>query len=450
MVAILVLGDFLLAVLAVSAGYAARWQFFPGIKEFFFSHGHRAVLFAVVIVIASFTVELYDREKNRRRVEILFRISISIGLTLFALSALFYLLRPFQLFRGELAFTLVFFAVFQFSWHAGCRLFLALPQMAKRVLILGTGPLADSIGKVLAGNGYSHVFLGYVSCQGGIHAVPPQEVVNNGEKIIETVRRQKADQLVVSLSERRGVFPLQDVLTCKMSGVEVVDAPSFYESLTGKILIENINPSWFIFNDGFRATSYRTIFKRPFDVVLALTGLIVCLPLFLILPILIALDSRGPIFYRQVRFGKDEKEFTLYKFRTMQNDAEKDTGAVWAQEDDPRITRAGRFLRKTRLDEIPQLFNVLRGDMSLVGPRPERPEFVESLKEQIPYYTERHFVKPGVTGWAQVKYPYGASVDDSMEKLRYDLYYIKRLSANLDFMIIVDTVRVVLFGRGGR
>jgi sugar transferase (PEP-CTERM system associated) len=220
--------------------------------------------------------------------------------------------------------------------------------------------------------------------------------------------------------------------------------------MTGKLLLENITPSWFIFSDGFRITAPVRLIKRITDVLFSAAGLVLVLPLFPLFALAIRLDSPGPIFFRQVRVGEREKNFSLYKFRTMGEDAEKGTGAVWAQEKDSRVTRVGNFFRKSRIDEIPQLFNVLMGNMSLVGPRPERPEFIEKLKEVIPYYSERHFVKPGVTGWAQVRYPYGASVEDALEKLRYDLYYIKNLSITFDLMIILETVKVVLFRRGGR
>jgi sugar transferase (PEP-CTERM system associated) len=232
--------------------------------------------------------------------------------------------------------------------------------------------------------------------------------------------------------------------------VKVVDAPSFYEEVTGKLLLENITPSWFIFSHGFRITLLLRIVKRIIDVSLSLAGLLMFLPFFPLIALLIRLDSPGPVFFGQERVGENERNFTVYKFRTMRQDAESSTGAVWAQKNDPRVTRLGRFLRKCRIDEIPQLVNVLLGEMSLVGPRPERPEFVDRLKEVVPYYSERHFVKPGITGWAQVCYPYGASVEDALEKLRYDLYYTKNISLTLDLRVILKTIKVVLFGQGGR
>ncbi|HYA87707.1 MAG TPA: TIGR03013 family XrtA/PEP-CTERM system glycosyltransferase [Nitrospirota bacterium] len=323
-------------------------------------------------------------------------------------------------------------------------------QLARRVLVLGTGPLAKKVGDLIESTNHQHVLKGYVDLTGEPITVPEYAIVGKGSSLFETIRFQKAHKLVISLSERRGILPLQVVLKCKMSGIEVIDATSFYEELTGKLLIENITPSSFFFSDGFRITDTKRIFKRIFDVLFSLTGIMITLPIFPIIAVLIKLDSRGPVFFRQKRVGAMEKNFTLYKFRTMREDAEKSSGAVWAEKNDPRITRLGKFLRKTRLDELPQFYNVLRGDMSFIGPRPERPEFVNTLKEIIPFYPERHFVKPGLTGWAQIKYAYGASTEDAVEKLRYDLYYIKHLSIFLDMLVMLETVKVMLFGRGAR
>jgi sugar transferase (PEP-CTERM system associated) len=243
---------------------------------------------------------------------------------------------------------------------------------------------------------------------------------------------------------------VRDIFFCKLEGIEVVDAPSFYEEMTGKLLLEAMRPSWLIFCDGFRVTPFRRMYKRAFDIGTVLIGLVLSLPFLPFIAVAIALDSEGPIFFRQTRVGEGEQPFELIKFRTMRKDAENGTGAVWAQKDDARVTRVGKFLRKARLDEFPQLWNVLRGDMSLIGPRPERPEFVNKLKMIIPYYSERHVVKPGITGWAQIKYPYGASVLDAIEKLQFDLFYIKNMTPLLDLLIVVETIKVMLFGRGGR
>jgi len=407
-------------------------------------------VFVLVILVASFFVELYQLKSNETGwKDIALRITCGVFVSFFLLSSLYYLVPSVMFGRGVLVLALVCFGLLQYVWHVFFRLRANLPVFAKRVLILGAGPLAERIGSLISVPNREYVLAGYVSCSSNMVNVPLHEIIGSYENIFETVKKSKADKVVVSLSERRGVFPLQEMLNCKLSGVKVMDAPSFYEKVTGKLMLEDITPSWFIFSHGFRITVLSRILKRFIDVLLAIAGLIVFLPFFPLVALLIKLDSPGPIFFTQERVGESEQLFTVYKFRTMRQDAETATGAVWAQKNDPRITRLGNFLRKSRIDEIPQLFNVLLGEMSLVGPRPERPEFVTKLKEVVPYYSERHFVRPGVTGWAQVCYPYGASVEDALEKLRYDLYYTKNISLALDLLVIVKTVKVVL-GRGGR
>jgi sugar transferase (PEP-CTERM system associated) len=323
------------------------------------------------------------------------------------------------------------------------------PGLVKRVLIVGDGPLAEQMKGVIKGNGDRYRLLGQVGCYECLNEANGN---GNGDRsnLLRVARNFMADKLVVSLSERRGAFPVEEMLSCKLGGIDVMDAPSFYEQASRKLLIENITPSWFIFNPGFQVGLPVRAAKRLSDIVGALVGMAVALPLVPFIVAGIKLGSPGPVLFTQTRVGKGDRPFTMRKFRTMRQDAESMTGAVWSQVNDPRITRVGGFLRKTRLDEIPQLMNILGGTMSLVGPRPERPEFVAKLKERIPYYSERHHVKPGLTGWAQVRYPYGSSVEDAIEKLRYDLYYIKHLSLFLDLGIIFRTVGVVLFGKGGR
>jgi sugar transferase (PEP-CTERM system associated) len=254
--------------------------------------------------------------------------------------------------------------------------------------------------------------------------------------------------VVVAQIDRRGCFPAQTLLECRLRGIRVEDWPTFYEKATGKILVTAVRPSWLIFSDGFVKTPRTEIIKRLFDVGASLAGILLSLPLMALAAIAIKLESSGPVLYRQPRLGQNGCVFILNKFRSMRQDAEKETGPVWATQQDSRITRVGGFLRRTRLDELPQLFNVLFGHMSFIGPRPERPEFVSELQKQIPYYIERLAVKPGITGWAQVRYRYGSSVEDAVEKLQYDLYYIKNLSLFLDLLIVLNTVQVVLFARG--
>ncbi len=443
----LIAGDLALALLAVYAAFALR---FGGALESSVQHHPGQVLvFVMVMLFSSFFVEMYNRLEMVLRTLVM-RATMGLALSFFVLSALYYILPSIMYGRGVLFLALAVFGTAQVFWHFFLRRVDIFPGIAKRVLIVGTGPLARQMGLLVDARNNQYVLSGYYDLECEPVDVPRQEIVPNGHGLFEAVKQQRAQKVVVSLSQRRGVFPLQEMLSCKISGVEVVDAPTFYEQATGKLLLENITPSWFIFSSGFRINNLIRFVKRMVDVTAAGFGLLLVSPFLPIVALLIKLDSPGPVFFRQTRVGQGDKEFTLTKFRSMRQDAENNTGAVWAEKDDPRVTRLGSFLRKSRIDEIPQLFNVLQGDMSLVGPRPERPEFVAKLKELIPYYSERHYVKPGVTGWAQVCYPYGASVEDAVEKLRYDLYYVKNLSILFDIRIMLRTIGVILFREGSR
>jgi len=338
---------------------------------------------------------------------------------------------------------LCMFGLSQFSWIVISRNWQKIPGLVNRVVIVGNGELAEEMkGLALESNG-RYQFRDYIEVTPGAFGNPEEQVENPTHVILERARQVKANHLVVSLTERRGAFPLQEVLSCKLSGMEILDAPEFYERVNKKLMLENITPSWFIFAKGFKIMGLRRIVKRVIDMVLSLVGILIVAPFLPLVALAIKLDSPGPVLFKQIRVGKGDVNFVIYKFRSMRQDAEKESGAVWAMQNDNRITKLGNFLRKSRIDEIPQLFNVLMGDMSLVGPRPERPEFVKDLKKVIPYYSERHFVKPGITGWAQVRYPYGASVEDAIEKLRYDLYYIKNYTLFFDFRIMLDTISVM-------
>lgn len=447
-VPMLIMGDGLLSIGALYAGHFLRFGTVEKATALFGISG--LAIFSSVIVFSSFIAEVYNLDRDYGKKSLFLHIFIALVISFFILSAAFYLVPGITLGRGLFFLSLTVFAMFQYAWHIGFDVALRNLGFVNRVLILGTGPLANEIGALISANSHRYVLSGYVDCEINPALVPLANIVGSGTELYETAKRERAHKIVVSLSDRRGTLPLRDMLDCRFSGIEVVDAPTIYEQVTGKILIEKINPSWFIFSDGFRVSYGRRVFKRIFDVTLAVIGLCATSWLMPVIALAVKLESRGPVFFRQVRIGANEKRFMLYKFRTMADDAEKKTGAVWAQKDDPRVTRLGKYLRKFRLDEIPQLYNVLTGDMSFIGPRPERPEFVKKLKEAIPYYSERHCVKPGITGWAQIKYPYGASVEDSAEKLKYDLYYIKNTSIPLDLLIMIETAKVILFGRGGR
>ncbi|MDI7262023.1 MAG: TIGR03013 family PEP-CTERM/XrtA system glycosyltransferase, partial [Thermodesulfobacteriota bacterium] len=337
-------------------------------------------------------------------------------------------------------------------WRIFYNHILRTKRLDQKIMIIGTGPLAKNIAKDIIEKGDTgFTVIGFITDSPervGEKLINPA-VMGDQSQILDIVTRESVDRIIVALEERRGKFPETQLLDCKVKGIAIEEGIEFYEHLTGKLQVENLRPSILIFSDGFRKSKLTVWVKRVTGFTLSLIGLALLSPLILIVSILIKIDSRGAVFYKQERVGENGKVFKLLKFRSMVQNAEAN-GPVWAIEDDARITRIGRWIRKWRLDEIPQMLNVLNGDMSFVGPRPERPFFVEQLKKEIPYYDQRFSVKPGITGWAQIKYRYGASKEDALEKLKYDLYYIKNLSPLFDLMIIFETVKVVLFGKGAR
>ncbi len=402
----------------------------------------KALVFAIAYQFLFFMADVY--EENGFRVKTF--IVRFFGATLFAipiLASLYYFLPQVKLGRGVFAITfplvLALTILFRFLYVKVLSL-----NIYEKVLLLRTNPFNDTLMPLLTGGMGNGYLLSDV-----VEIKPGRPDRESREKLIEKVRRGKIDKIILSLDERRGTLPVQELLQCRLMGVEVLEAPSVYEQLTGKIPLEQIKPSWLIFSDGFRISEHIRILKRLLDVVVAGVSLVIFAFPMALIAILIKLDSKGPVLFKQERVGEGGKVFTLIKFRTMRVDAEKD-GPRWAQKDDPRVTRVGRILRRTRLDELPQLVNILKGDMSLVGPRPERPCFVEQLRQVIPYYDIRHYIKPGLTGWAQVKFGYTSSVEDSMEKVRYDLYYVKNMSIFLDILILFHTLKIILFGRGAK
>jgi sugar transferase (PEP-CTERM system associated) len=279
---------------------------------------------------------------------------------------------------------------------------------------------------------------------------PNLQIIGDSSLIHEIASKGKVDRIIVALEERRGRLPTEELLKCRMEGISIEEGISFYEHLTGKLLIERTYPSFLIFSNGFTKSTSHRLMKAAMDYLLSSIGLLILLPIMALVALAIKTDSSGPVLYRQERMGKGGKIFNLLKFRSMRDNAEQETGPVWAEENDERITRVGKVIRQLRLDELPQMINVIRGDMSFVGPRPERPHFVKQLKNKIPFYEKRQGIKPGITGWAQIEYPYGATENDALEKLKYDLYYMKNMSLLFDLNIIFQTIRIVLFGRGAR
>jgi len=327
-----------------------------------------------------------------------------------------------------------------------------VPRTRTRILIFGAGPAAQMVGATLKASDPNAHIVGYVPGPNEKEpAVAPNELLSLEGTLTDTARKVGVDEIVVALTERRsGSMPLRQLLDCKLRGVKVYDINTHFEKTLGQIRVDYVNAGWLIFGDGFNQGALRTFVKRVFDIVCASALIILSAPFMLVTAVIVALESRGPVLYRQERVGFGGKPFNVVKFRSMRTDAEKDGKPRWATTNDDRVTRVGQFIRRVRIDELPQLFNVLRGEMSLVGPRPERPYFVEQLTQEIPYFAVRHSVKPGVTGWAQVRYQYGATVEDSMEKLQYDLYYVKNHTLFLDLIVLFETVGVVLTGKGAR
>lgn len=446
----IIIADSLLAFVSLLFAYIVRFSD-DAVFELFFDAGiARALCYLVVVAFSAYLFELYEFQRFASKKFILQNSIFAALLSFFVLSALFYLLPVTQFGRGVLLIALFLLLSMQIGLRLLLRKFSRATRFASRILIIGVGELAQKIKEVVPEDYNPHSYVGFVSCNREAVSVDPKLIVGDIDGLGDLIFDYRPHKIIVAVTERRGAMPLKDIMHSKLRGVEVFDAPTYYEQQTGRLLVEDIQPSTFIYAQGFRMTDFMRSYKRILDILFSSFGLILVAPFLPIIALIIKLDSPGPIIYKQLRVGEREVEYFVYKFRTMRQDAESQTGAVWAQKDDPRVTKVGQFLRKTRIDEIPQLYNVLKGEMSFVGPRPERLAFVDRLKETIPYYSTRHFIKPGVTGWAQVRYPYGASDEDALEKLRYDLFYIKNYSIFLDFKIILDTVKVVTSGFGGR
>jgi len=412
----------------------------------------KGAVVSVLCMLCLYYNDLYDLTVVRTTREVFIRLLQSVGSALI-LIALLYILMPWLvvadgaslpafaiLLTGILAWRLVFNHVTQ------------LRSFGERVLIVGTDATAQTIARqIRAQDDFGYDIVGFIDddeCQ-LMQSIGDWRVIGALDDIERVVARYAVDRLIVGMSDRRGRLPVRALLRSKLRGIRVEDVNAVYERLTGKLLVEDLRPSWLIFSDDYCASHWTRRSKRAFDILLALVVLVVSSPFLVLTALAVWLESGSPILYRQERVGENGRLFTLNKFRSMRKDAEQGT-PVWARAEDERVTHVGRFIRKTRLDELPQLWNVLRGDMSFVGPRPERPFFVNQLADQVQFYEQRHAVKPGITGWAQVKYRYGASFEDSLEKLRYDLYYVKHLSIPFDLTILFDTVKVVLFAKGAR
>ena len=413
----------------------------------------KALLMAGVSQVCLYYAELYDLRIVSDRRELFVRIVQALGAASFILAAIYFWFPSLIIGRG--VFFIAAFLVFTLvvGWRVVFEWVTRRVGPHERLLLVGTSPAAVALARELYDRRQELgvEIVGFVDSDPAMIGEP---VINPGvigtvEDIPSIVRARGVDRVVVSLADARGKLPMEKLLDMKLDGVSFAHLASVYEDYTGKIAVENLRPSWLIFSEGFRKSQFVTRVKRLMDLIMAAVGLLFTLPLMVVIAGVVKLTSPGSALYSQRRVGQHGRVFTVRKFRSMRQDAEALTGPVWAsKEGDPRVTAVGRFLRRSRLDELPQLWNVLVGDMSIVGPRPERPEFVAKLTRQIPFYGQRHIIRPGLTGWAQVRYTYGASAEDALQKLQYDLFYIKNLSLALDLFIIVDTIKTIVLRKG--
>ncbi|MEW5801696.1 MAG: TIGR03013 family XrtA/PEP-CTERM system glycosyltransferase [bacterium] len=407
--------------------------------------------FMLLSLVMLFINELYTIEKKYHPWLLTFKCIISFTFASLCCYFLFYrAISHRALFHFTCMLTLIA-CVSILCWRFISYRILPRINIQQRVLFWGADDLNKGVVKeILADAHPKFKVVGFVDNNPALtgNLIMDRKVLGRVEDLDSIIKTEKVEKLITPCSQARGDFPAQNLIDLKFRGIEVLDIHTFYERLKGKILLNGLRPSWLIYSQGFKKTRLTKFHKRAFDILTSSFGLIVTLPVSIITALLIKLESKGPVIYRQQRVGENGRIFNLFKFRSMKADAEHGTGPVWARKNDHRITRVGKFIRKVRIDEIPQMVNVLRGDMSFVGPRPERPYFVEMLTAKIPYYNQRHSIKPGITGWAAVNYDYGATVEDAVEKLQYDLYYIKNCSLSLDVIVILKTIATV-FGRKG-
>jgi sugar transferase (PEP-CTERM system associated) len=413
----------------------------------------KAAVAGFFCLAAFYLFDLYDFLVMHDRRELVLRLVQALGLAWIALAFSFYAFPGLMLGRGISLIALPLALGLMVSWRVSIHWFLGHPDFGERILIVGSGNLAVELAReVLNRPDAGYRIAGFVGTDAellGKSLINPR-VIGLTEQLDEVVKRENIDRIVVAMGERRGQLPTDKLLQLSLAGeVNIEEGAAFYERLTGRVSLNMLRPSWLIFTGRGRQAKISELSRIVVHWLVALLGAILSLPLVVLTAVLIKLESRGPIFYKQERIGKNGRTFVLTKFRSMRVDAEQD-GPVWASKGDARTTRVGRIIRKMRVDEIPQFWNILKGEMSFVGPRPERPHFVAQLAQEIPFYEQRHLIAPGLTGWAQIKYPYGASTEDARQKLQYDLFYIKNQGLILDAIILFETVKIILFGRGAQ
>lgn len=409
------------------------------------------ISFALALEVALIAVGVYGTEALQSLRFAAARILVAISLGVIFLSIMAFILPGVTLWRSNSLYAMILSIVLLMTVRIMLGTILDSDIFKRRLLILGAGPRASRIAELASKQESGFIVGGYVDMNEGAAIVKTAVKRSDIEDLPQHVIDLEVSEVVLALEERRNSLPVADLLTIKTTGVHVNDMSSFLERETGRVDLDSVNPSWFIFSDGFSSgRRISTAFKRSFDIVLSLLLLLFTGPIILIFAALIKLESRGGAFFKQERVGLYGQKFHILKLRSMRADAEVGGKAVWASENDPRITKVGSFIRKVRIDELPQAWSVLKGEMSFVGPRPERPQFVDDLQTKMPFFAERHMVKPGITGWAQINYPYGASIEDSRHKLEYDLYYAKNYTPFLDILILLQTIRVVLWPEGAR
>ena len=413
-------------------------------NELFIEGGFLKILIVTgIVLLVSHGFDLYDSSQPGGNWDMAFRLLFVLGLVALALAVVLWL-RPSVLPGSLWGVIILIFTLF--GWRATYAWLVKQPYFRERVYVLGTGERAQRLVNGLRKR--SQLGIEVVGWTGNVEGELTRDTV--ASHLVGLARETGVHRVIVAMPDRRGTLPVEELLDLRLAGVKVEEATSWLEKITGRIEVEQLYPSWLIFAEGFRFSIFFRVVRRLLNFSVAFLGLLLALPLLPFIVLAVKLGSPGPALYRQQRVGRRGKTFYCYKFRTMRQDAEADTGATWAADDDPRITKVGKFLRSSRLDEIPQLWCVLKGDMHFVGPRPERPEFVEWLSKEIPYYGVRHMVRPGITGWAQVQYKYGNTLEDAREKLQYDLFYIKNASIGLDALIMFQTIKIVLLGRGAQ
>jgi sugar transferase (PEP-CTERM system associated) len=425
-------------------------------------HGSLKILIAsILIVTCMHYFDLYETSVFTNQREVIVRLFEALG-TVYSLSViLYYFYPPLELGRGISVIGLILAAMLLYCWRGLFSKINSAPQFADRALIFGDGALANLIqeefesrpelGLRVVGRVAPTVEGDYrLTDNRSVDSPCRSSLAEVEDYLARAVNDLRANRVVVAMGDRRGKLPVDLLLSLKCHGLQVQDGVEVYEAITGKVPIESIRLGWLLFSPGCYSSRFHLVYKRTASILVSIFGLLMSLPLLPFIILAIKFSSKGPVLYRQQRVGRDGVPFYCYKFRTMRADAEADSGPTWASDDDPRITKIGKLMRMSRLDEIPQLWNVLKGDMSLVGPRPERPEFTELLSREIPHYHLRHTVRPGITGWAQIRYKYASSLDDAKEKLRYDLFYIKNMSIGLDLLIFLQTIKVILFSEGAK